>query len=209
MIRSLEWVIVLLGIGLPLAILISVSIYAFESARVRNALTTLFLIPFAIPPIASAILWRWMLDVFRGLDALIGINYPWLSATTTYWSPSFWSVALISLWIYTGFAVLYFLASFYNIEPSQIESAKIDGASYLRIVTSILLPQSGPAIVVVSTFLIAYAFGIFDVVLVLSGTYLANTNVFSYGIYIYNTFLSGFIPRASAAAVILAILLFL
>jgi ABC-type sugar transport system permease subunit len=75
-----------------------------------------------------------------------GLEEQWLS------NPALVMPAIIiaSLWLYVGFNMIYFLAALQNVEQSQIEAARIDGAGPLGIFFNVTIP----AIMPVATFVI-------------------------------------------------------
>ncbi|MDR2374281.1 MAG: sugar ABC transporter permease [Bifidobacteriaceae bacterium] len=76
---------------------------------------------------------NWLLE-HSGLDFLA---QPWLAQTST----SLWVVIGVQVWSSIGFAFILFFASMGQIDPSIIEAARIDGASNLRILRSLVVPS--------------------------------------------------------------------
>jgi ABC-type sugar transport system permease subunit len=75
-----------------------------------------------------------------------GLEEQWLS------NPALVMPAIIiaSLWLYVGFNMIYFLAALQNVEQSQIEAARIDGAGPVGIFFNVTIP----AIMPVATFVV-------------------------------------------------------
>lgn len=65
-------------------------------------------------------------------------------------------------WKAAGFNMALFLGGLLAIPNETIESAKIDGANYIRRVIYIYIPQIVPSIIIASIFSLINSFGIFD-----------------------------------------------
>jgi ABC-type sugar transport system permease subunit len=88
----------------------------------------------------------------KGLDALVGwgLEKQWLA------DPNLLLPALIiiSLWMYVGYNMIYFLAGLQSVDKQLIEAAQIDGASSWQTFLHITLPQIKPIaifVVIMST----------------------------------------------------------
>ena len=88
----------------------------------------------------------------KGLDALIGwgLEEQWLQ------NPDLLLPALIiiSLWMYVGYNMIYFLAGLQSVDKQLIEAAQIDGANGWQTFLHITLPQIKPIaifVVIMST----------------------------------------------------------
>ncbi|MCA9304020.1 MAG: sugar ABC transporter permease [Phycisphaerales bacterium] len=60
------------------------------------------------------------------------------------------TLILISLWLYVGFNMIYFLAALQNVDKSLVEAAEIDGAGPLAKLVHVIVPSVKP----VATFVI-------------------------------------------------------
>src|SRR2546428_7346015 len=97
-----------------------------------------------------------------GLDALTS-GYTTDPGTATYW------LILIFVWQYLGLAVLILQASFRSVELQEmVESAMLDGASRLRILFAVLIPNIRGGILVVVSLLLISALKDFDIVYVVT-----------------------------------------
>ncbi len=88
----------------------------------------------------------------KGLDALVGwgLEKQWLA------DPNLLLPALIiiSLWMYVGYNMIYFLAGLQSVDKQLVEAAQIDGASSWQTFLHITLPQIKPIaifVVIMST----------------------------------------------------------
>jgi raffinose/stachyose/melibiose transport system permease protein len=97
-----------------------------------------------------------------GLDALTS-RYTTNPATATYW------LIVIFVWQYLGFSVIILQSSFRTTELQEmIESALLDGASRLRILLQVILPNIRGGILVLVSLLLISSLKVFDVVYVVT-----------------------------------------
>jgi ABC-type sugar transport system permease subunit len=158
---SLELV---LGFGLALGM--------NSAFRGRGAARATSLLPWAIPTVVAALLWRFMFDSQAGIAnaillALGALNRPivWFIDATTAWVP----VILADVWKTTPFVALLLLAGLQNIDKSLYEAAEVDGASAWWRLSRITLPLLKPTILVALIFRTLDAFRVFDLVYALTG----------------------------------------
>ena len=97
-----------------------------------------------------------------GLEALQGrfITNP---STATYW------LILIFVWQYLGFSVIILQSSFRTTELHEmIESALLDGASRLRILLQIIVPNIRGGILILISLLLISTLKVFDIVYIVT-----------------------------------------
>lgn len=141
--------VIVIVIGLALALLLN------SIRRLRGLLRTVYFIPFVTTGIAVYYAWRFMyqpdgvvnavLDAI-GLHALAPAD-GFLGSTST----ALGAVIAVQVWSNVPIAMLLFLTGLQTIPESVVEAARVDGASALRTVWSIILPLLNPitALVVV------------------------------------------------------------
>lgn len=193
--RTLLWAALLVLLGNAVGLLLASSIYQFTSARVRNTLTTLFLYPLSLSLVVVGIIWRWLYDQYKGFNVVVGGGPAWLEGEN-----AFWSILLTSVWVYAGFSAMLYLAAFYNVDRSLIESAMVDGAGTLTILARIVLPNSSQGLILSTIFLALFAIQMFD--LPYSMLFL-NPFTETMVMYIFSKFTSLYLYLASAAAIVI------
>jgi len=133
-----------IGLGLIAALLID------KPWRGMRFLRTLFLIPYVVPVIASALLWQWMLDGHYGIVTeplhSLGLVSEGMSPLGQE-STSLAAAILINIWRGFPFAMLVFWAAMQTIDQGQYEAASLDGAGPWRSFISITMPNLMPAVV--------------------------------------------------------------
>jgi len=97
---------------------------------------------------------------------LIGIGpVDWLGSAT--WLKP--SIAMVTIWQWTGYAMIIFLAGLQSINPELYEAARVDGAQTRDIFRHITLPLLRPVIVFQVILSIIGAMQIFDIPVLLAG----------------------------------------
>jgi raffinose/stachyose/melibiose transport system permease protein len=112
----------------------------------RNFMRACFYIPNTIGGLVLGFIWSF---IFFVVIADIGTKtrlwpfaLPWMGTPTT----SFWALVLVESWRGSGFLMLLYVAGFTTVPNECIESATIDGASPLRILTRVTIPLMMPTI---------------------------------------------------------------
>jgi ABC-type sugar transport system permease subunit len=130
-------------------------------ARGRAIARVIVLLPWALPTVVAALVWRFMFES-RGIGGILDAD--WLSRPFAAWVP----IVLGDVWKSTPFVALLLLAGLQGIDASLYEAARVDGAGRWRRFTQITLPQLVPAITVALVFRTLDAFRVFDLVYVLT-----------------------------------------
>jgi ABC-type sugar transport system permease subunit len=153
-------------IGLWLALALN------RAFRFRGLVRAAVLVPWAIPTVVSALLWRFMFEGQNGIvnAALVGAGIlpepmVWLVDPRAAWIP----IILADVWKTTPFVALLLLAGLQNIDSSLYEAARIDGASAWRQFRYVTLPLLKPALLVALIFRTLDAFRVFDLIYALTG----------------------------------------
>ena len=150
-------------LGLILALLLNRQLVA------EWLLRTIILIPLFTSPVVVGLMWKIMLNPDFGIISyylqLIGIGPISFLGSSTLALPA---IIAVDVWQTTPFIYIMLLAGLKSLSNSPIESAKIDGASWFRILVSIQLPLLKPVIVVVLLFKALGAIQVFGTVYVLT-----------------------------------------
>jgi glucose/mannose transport system permease protein len=169
--NNLKWLI--LGV-VPTTVLAIFLAYLLELAPfpgVESYVRTLILYPVAMSFVVTGTIWSWLYQpergVFNTILGSIGIHSPFTYTndpkTATYW------LILIFVWQYLGFSVIIVQSSFRTSELQEmIEAATVDGASKLRTLFSIILPNIRAGLMVLVSLLLINALKVFDIVWVVT-----------------------------------------
>ncbi|MCZ7541881.1 MAG: sugar ABC transporter permease [Anaerolineae bacterium] len=113
-------------IGLATALLLD------QKLPMRGAMRALVLLPWVLPGVVNAILWRFMYDPQLGLinSILIGTGLTsektaWLAQTDT----ALGALIIAAIWKGFPFSTVMYLAALQSVDHEQLEAAQIDGAS--------------------------------------------------------------------------------
>jgi len=168
MLRTLVFAFLTVALELTLGLVLALALDRL--VRGRDAVRTAILLPWAIPTVAAALVWRFMFESPAGLaDALFArAGLPpvtWLADPTAAWVP----LVLADVWKSTPFVAVLLLAGLQSIDRSLYEAARVDGASWRRQLVEITLPLLRPALLVAFLFRTLDAFRVFDIVYVVTG----------------------------------------
>jgi ABC-type sugar transport system permease subunit len=188
------------GLALALALNRQGAIYAF----VRGAVFSAYIVSW----VAVGLLWLWILDGDAGVlsRSLRAVGLPtadWLSDPDV----ALLTLAAVTVWKITGYAMVIFLAGLQDIPKSVLEAAALDGASPWRRFWHITWPLLRPTVAFVGTTSLILSFQAFDIVRVMTqGGPVKATTVFVYAIY-EQVFMNLRVGRASALTVVFFALL--
>jgi ABC-type sugar transport system permease subunit len=161
-----------ISVGLELVIGLWLALALNRAFRGRGLVRAAVLIPWAIPTVVAALLWRFMFEGQSGIvnaalvkAGVLRAPIVWFIEAGTAWVP----VILADVWKTTPFVALLLLAGLQNIDASLYEAARIDGASAWRQFRYVTLPLLKPAILVALIFRTLDAFRVFDLIYALTG----------------------------------------
>jgi len=159
-------VIIEMVIGLGIALALN------KPFRGRGVVRAAVLIPWAVPTVVSAELWRTMFDPQQGFVnfVLTKLHLPlasttWLDSNWTAWT----AILIADAWRNTPFVAIVLLAGLQVIPGDIYEAAKIDGANAWQTFRRLTLPLLAPALMVALIFRTIQSFMIFDVVYIMTG----------------------------------------
>jgi multiple sugar transport system permease protein len=138
----------------------------------RGAVRTIALLPWALPTALMALAWTWIFNDEFGLinDVLLrlgliktGIN--WLGDPNL----AMGAIVVADVWKTTPFVSMLLLAGLQSIPADLYEAHAIDGATPWQSFRMITLPLLLPQLLIAALFRVAQAFGVFDIVSVMTG----------------------------------------
>lgn len=179
-----------------------------EKFYLKWLVRTLIIIPWAIPPVVNATVWKWILNSEYGSLNSILHSLGIIKDYKAWLSSPFWSMMMVifaDAWKYTPLVAIMLLAALQTIPEDVYEAAKIDGASPFRRFISVTVPLVKPTIIVVLILRTFEAFKIFDLVFVMTkGGPSFKTAVISYYTYL-ETFSQLNVGRGAAIAYLIVI----
>ena len=169
------------GVGFLIALLLN------QPLPMQGVLRSLVLLPWVLPGVVVAILWRFMYDPQFGLInsfmmrlGLIDQGFGWLADPATAMA----AVSFVAFWKGFPFSTVVYLAALQNVDQEQVEAAKVDGAGPVRRLFDVVLPairNVAATNILLTTIL---TFNYFDIIYVLTrGGPLNATAIFPTRIY--------------------------
>jgi ABC-type sugar transport system permease subunit len=159
-------VVLELILGFAIALLINRSFVG------RGIVRASVLVPWAIPTVVSAMMWKFMfndqLGVLNDIFVKIGILDHYIAFLGSR-DTALWSVIVTDVWKTTPFMALLILAGLQVIPADIYEAAKVDGATPFQQLIRITMPLVKPAVMVALLFRTLDAFRVFDIVFVMTG----------------------------------------
>ena len=184
-----------LGLGLALLLDRPGRFFAFVRGSIFSA--------YVVSWVAVALLWVLLLDPDRGVAAsmLRALHLPRVGFLTDPHA-ALVTLAGVTIWKITGYAMVVFLAGLRAVPQSLHEAASLDGASALSRFRWVTWPLLKPTAAFVATTSLIVSFQAFDVVRIMTGGGPARaTTLFVYAIY-EQVFMNLSVGRASALAVV-------
>jgi multiple sugar transport system permease protein len=153
----------------------------------QGVLRSLVLLPWVMPGVVAAILWRFMYDPQLGLVSSVlmrlGLSQQgvgWLADPATAMAACIFA----AFWKGFPFSTVVFLAALQNVDKEQVEAAKIDGAGATRRLFDVVMPAILPVATVNVLLTSILTFNYFDMIYVLTrGGPLNATAIFPTRIY--------------------------
>lgn len=138
----------------------------------RGLARLMFILPWAIPAVAAALVWGVMYDVNSGvLNRLLQLFFPgtanveWLVNSNT----ALPSLIAIQIWNEFPIAYMFLLAGLQTVDQDLYKAARIDGASGFQQFLFVTLPQMRYVAAVTAILLSIFSFKSFTIIFVLTG----------------------------------------
>ena len=158
------------SVGLELLLALAIALLLDQRWRGRGMVRALTLLPWALPTTMMALGWRWIFNTPYGpierLSQMLGLG-PLNLLSTPMWT---WLVTVLSdVWKTTPFIALLLLAGLQTIPEDLYSAFRLEGGRPVQALTSITLPLLMPYVLIALLFRGAQAFGVFDLIQVLTG----------------------------------------
>lgn len=178
-----------ISITLELIFGLLIALILNQTFKGRGFVRTSALIPWALPTAVMGLAWAWIFNDQYGvvndiLQRLHLINSPmtWLGDP----GRAMFAMIIADVWKTTPFIAIILLAGLQSISQDLYEAHAIDGANPIQSFSQITIPLITPQIIIALLFRFAQAFGIFDLVQVMTGGGPAGATE-TVSIYIYAT----------------------
>lgn len=165
-------VFTIISIFLELVIGMGIALVLNQSFFGRGFVRTSSLIPWALPTAVMGLAWAWIFNDQYGVvnDILTRLGFidsqiTWLGDPTR----AMLAMIIADVWKTTPFIAIILLAGLQSISSDLYEAHAIDGANQWQSFWQITIPLVMPQIIIALLFRFAQAFGIFDLVQVMTG----------------------------------------
>ena len=164
----------------------------------------MFLLPYAVPHVAVALIWLSLftptLSPINAFFDLFGVTVP--AFLTSQWG-AIAAIVIADTWTNFPFAMLIIMAALQGISPDLEEAAAIDGATRIKTFVFITLPLLAPALLMVTLFRFIDSLKHFPMIFVMTkggpGRSTQATNFYAY----VQTFQNSNVAYGAAIAVML------
>lgn len=160
-------------VSATILISLAVALVLDSAPRYAKVLSVIVLLPWAMPRVASGIVWKWMFDDQYGvvnwalvnllrLDSFAG--YSWFQTGT----PAMVAITVAVVWHSVPFVAVSLFAGLRSTHGEVVEAARVDGANSWQVLRHIRLPMIRPLLVVMTTISTIWAYQSFDHFLVMT-----------------------------------------
>ncbi|HEX3958604.1 MAG TPA: sugar ABC transporter permease [Trebonia sp.] len=183
------------SVAFDIVVALALALMLHRQFRGRGFLRAAVLVPWAVPTVVSAMLWKTMFDPRAGfIDYFLGAFHPawaslsWLGASTF---RSWVAIFVADSWKNIPFVAILLLAGLQVIPGDVYEAARVDGATWWQSFRRITLPMLKPALSTALIFRTLQALLVFDVIYIMTGGGPGNStqtlSFLSYNTFIVNT----------------------
>ncbi|MCZ4348151.1 carbohydrate ABC transporter permease [Devosia neptuniae] len=166
------FVFVVTSVILTLVLAMSLALLLRRKGRMHTFTRVILILPFAMSPALIGVSYRFMFNPEFGVLAKgLGAVFPALQGTPWLADPNLAMAILVltDVWHWTPYMTFMCLGGLASVPSETEEAARIDGASSLRIIFGIILPQMRGVILVVAVLKTIFALKMFDQVVTLTG----------------------------------------
>lgn len=148
------------ALAIPLAVALDSNI------KTKNYLRLLFFLPAVLSPLVVGFLWSYIMAPETGLLWIIFQNIGlqpvnWLGNKNIV----MYSIIMVSVWQWTGWASVIYLANLQGISSEYYDAAKVDGASVWKRFWHITFPMLAPAVTINVLNSLIGSLKVFDIVM--------------------------------------------
>jgi multiple sugar transport system permease protein len=152
-----------ISLGIAIALILSKTFKGYQLVRGISVL------PYLLPTAIVTLTFLWMMDGVLGIITLglakIGIrNVSWFETPFTAMA----TVIFVSVWVWTPFVTMCFLAGLKTVPKDLYDAAKVDGLSAWRTFWQVTIPVLKPILTIVVLLRAIWMFNKFDVIWLLT-----------------------------------------
>jgi raffinose/stachyose/melibiose transport system permease protein len=138
------------------------SLLATSKARLRNLYRAGFFVPNLIGGIVLGYIWQFLFNnVIINMGQSIGLGFL-SSSLISKPDTVIWAMSFVNTWQYAGYIMMIYVASIQSVSDSIMEAASVDGATYGKRITRILMPMMANAFTITIFLTLTTSFKQFD-----------------------------------------------
>ncbi len=169
-------------VHIAISFFLAVTIF-FGRFKNSTLIRTLIFFPVVLAPVSISLAWRKILEQDGVINRILGIDFPWLANINT----AIWCVIAVSIWQWVGYNMIIFYSGLQSINKDILESADVDGASWLGKIVKIVIPSMVPTIILNVILNLIGSFRVFDIIYILTrGGPVHSSEVFATLMYFYS-----------------------
>jgi multiple sugar transport system permease protein len=202
--NTLLYVLLKVGVSVPLGLLVALLLYRIQHNRARNAFLLVIFMPYVCSVAAMSVLFKWLYQpMFGGFTTLLRMVHIPDQGFLNSPQQAIYCIVATDIWQGLGYQVMILLAGLMEIPDTYVEAATIDGAKPRQVVFRIMVPLLVNVLAFVLVTTLIGAFQVFDRVLVMTkggpgnNSYVLSYFIYRYALYYYR---AGY---ASAVAIIM------
>lgn len=152
---------------------LAIALVLDSAPRMAKVLSVIVLLPWAMPRVASGIVWKWMFDdqygvvnwlLAHGLGLESFEGFSWFRTGT----PAMIAITVAVVWHSVPFVAVSLFAGLRGTHGEVVEAARVDGANGWQVLRHIRLPMIRPLLVVMTIISTIWAYQSFDHFLVMT-----------------------------------------
>lgn len=150
---------------------VGVALLLHQPFRGRGVVRVLAILPYMIPTVVVALVWRWLFDTRNGAATYLlsqagaGGDVNWLGGDRIMLTAVF-----VSVWTFFPFVMLSVLARLQSLDPALLEAARVDGANAWQRFRFIVLPALRSVLVTLVILRFIFMFTKFDLLYLFAGS---------------------------------------
>ena len=146
-------------IGLAIALFLNQKVFGIRAVK------SLFFFPFVISQVVVGLVFAWFYDPSFGLFNLVmgalGFDPVAILSNEKYVT---YGIIAAGLWPQISYCMILYLTGLNNLDPEQLEAARLDGAKKMKMLWYVVLPQLRPATFIAIVVTVIGALRSFDLV---------------------------------------------
>ncbi|KXA94913.1 ABC transporter permease [candidate division MSBL1 archaeon SCGC-AAA259E19] len=173
--NALENQLLLVGLFVPVTLVLGLflAILLDRKLKVKGMFRNLYMLPFGLSYVVTAVFWAWMYNPTNGtineLAEMIGLKFlslNWLGDPEIV----MYGIILALIWQFSGYTMVIFLAGIKSLPQSQVDAARVGGASGFTLYRKVVIPQLKGSFLTAFVILMIFALKAFDFIWVLRGS---------------------------------------